>query len=1273
MSIVEFKVPLHVEDLALDLDDRYTLHDRVGPPAHHTKQILADVEVRLTNDPTNIYAHEAFDSLYWLVCGCGAMPAADRRLLMSILCTSLVSLVGSINSVVMDRDVDLDSVENRERVDIVRNALKMHSYLLSTAVSRMYRDVVQPTKSKGSKSKNAEDNWDVLKEKVTSAFLEMIDHKALKRLWTGEPEEEFGALLFQVGIQLMEDKDNAAVRNAALRNCMFSLVSRSMTTFTLDAQAIAGLVQLVLSSEHAATLVAAFLQHSLADFSSPPFAIGVLDEIGRLDSKQLSRDLLSCKCISTFLVEIATRMPAEVVQSLPVVLPFIDAEHYALRNGIIKMLGTLLLNNDDEVMPTELRAAIIHTLVQRFLDSSSYSRSAALATWRMLAEAERIPLQVLDDVMAGAAERLLDKSVFVRKAAIQFFTTILQHNPFAAQLDGRQFAAKMDDVVAQIGALKEKLDASGEERVGGDDEDDMVIEGNRPTLELESQLNAANHEVSQLKIGLQFCQRIEVVISTMISLLSSKSVSDALSAIEFIVAAHEFGIAGSTNALHKMLPLVYSKQADVKDAIVAVYDRVYVKGRPSTDVAAGLVNLAVRTTVTELTCLEVIVSDLVRAGSITVAHVSSLVRVLSDPSSSLTQARAALDLLAMAGLSLPDVIHRNLDQILSRSFKSHTDSALVRSACIALQRMAPNAIPADSPAFGHLRSVLEAKVGMGPHWFSAAQQAMDAVFKLHPCPDAVISDVLNLYAQRVFGELLGDATQLSQLFFLVGHAAIRMLVYHEELEASWKRTRNSHQDREDVTIEEDDELAAVGGGQADELEVEVLKERAQAGLLDPNSIVGAIAPLLVNVIGNPSQYSDQVLQMSASLALCKIMCVSASFCEQHLRLLFTLLQRAECPNIRANLVIALGDLAFRFPNLIDPWTSHMYAPLKDGVPRVRKNTLMVLSHLILNDMIKVKGEISAVTLCLDDPESSIKDLAHLFFTELSKKVNNPIYNVLPDTISRLSRVESVDPDVFKRISKYLIEFVDKERQIESLVEKFCHRFPTTEDAQHWRNYAYCLSCLNITSSKIVAKFMSLVKLYSDKLDDDEVFNLLRGIIVKAKKAAEGEFLEQLEEFDRRMTSLHAPAADDADADERPAAGGEGSDKEQQQEPLRRARKPRGKKAVHSSDGDDSAAAPAKTPRARRAASARPAVPPAKENVPDDNDDDVFAPPKTPKRSSTSTRRAAAAAAPSSSRRRPAPKTSKPPACRRARKPAVQSSSSSSSSDGDLDNVPDIPI
>ena len=33
--------------------------------------------------------------------------------------------------------------------------------------------------------------------------------------------------------------------------------------------------------------------------------------------------------------------------------------------------------------------------------------------------------------------------------------------------------------------------------------------------------------------------------------------------------------------------------------------------------------------------------------------------------------------------------------------------------------------------------------------------------------------------------------------------------------------------------------------------------------------------------------------------------------------------------MRSNLVIAIGDLAFRFPNLLEPWTANMYEPLLD--------------------------------------------------------------------------------------------------------------------------------------------------------------------------------------------------------------------------------------------------------------------------------------------------------------------------------------------------------
>ena len=60
--------------------------------------------------------------------------------------------------------------------------------------------------------------------------------------------------------------------------------------------------------------------------------------------------------------------------------------------------------------------------------------------------------------------------------------------------------------------------------------------------------------------------------------------------------------------------------------------------------------------------------------------------------------------------------------------------------------------------------------------------------------------------------------------------------------------------------------------------------------------------------------------------------------------------------------------------------------LTDHAPLVRRNALTVLTHLILNDMVKVRGQISLMAQCLEDPDTKIADLAKLFFYELSRKV-----------------------------------------------------------------------------------------------------------------------------------------------------------------------------------------------------------------------------------------------------------------------------------------------
>jgi condensin complex subunit 1 len=127
---------------------------------------------------------------------------------------------------------------------------------------------------------------------------------------------------------------------------------------------------------------------------------------------------------------------------------------------------------------------------------------------------------------------------------------------------------------------------------------------------------------------------------------------------------------------------------------------------------------------------------------------------------------------------------------------------------------------------------------------------------------------------------------------------------------------------------------------------------------NPENILGMFHPFIAYVVANESnRYSHALLRETSTLALCRYMSVSSQLCEQYLPLLFTILDRENDENIRTSIIIAIGDLSFRFPNSLEPWTAHLYKRLNDSNIHVRYNTLLVLTHLILNDMIKVKGQV----------------------------------------------------------------------------------------------------------------------------------------------------------------------------------------------------------------------------------------------------------------------------------------------------------------------------
>ncbi|XP_043711080.1 condensin complex subunit 1-like [Telopea speciosissima] len=188
----------------------------------------------------------------------------------------------------------------------------------------------------------------------------------------------------------------------------------------------------------------------------------------------------------------------------------------------------------------------------------------------------------------------------------------------------------------------------------------------------------------------------------------------------------------------------------------------------------------------------------------------------------------------------------------------------------------------------------------------------------------------------------------------------------------------------------------------------------------------------------------------------------------------------------------------------------MYARLRDPSTSVRKNAVLILSHLILNDMMKVKGYINEMAMRLEDADERISSLAKLFFLELSKKGSNPIYNLLPDILSRLSN-QNLEKDAFCNIMQFLISSIKKDKQMEALVEKLCNRFGGVTDIKQWEYISYCLAQLTFTE-KGIRKLIESFKTYEHVLSEESVMEHFKYIISKGKKFAKTQLKSSIEEF-----------------------------------------------------------------------------------------------------------------------------------------------------------------
>ena len=145
-----------------------------------------------------------------------------------------------------------------------------------------------------------------------------------------------------------------------------------------------------------------------------------------------------------------------------------------------------------------------------------------------------------------------------------------------------------------------------------------------------------------------------------------------------------------------------------------------------------------------------------------------------------------------------------------------------------------------------------------------------------------------------------------------------------------------------------------------------------------DTLCSSYSIIIESILKNPHQFNNQTLQEISAISLCKYMLCSSVYSQKNLSLFFTLLLTSSNHSIRINLLIALGDLMFTYPNLIEPWSNEIFSLLSSSNLILKKSSLMVFMHLILNDMLKSKVIIIEMVKLLSDENKEIKQLAHIF-------------------------------------------------------------------------------------------------------------------------------------------------------------------------------------------------------------------------------------------------------------------------------------------------------
>lgn len=173
--------------------------------------------------------------------------------------------------------------------------------------------------------------------------------------------------------------------------------------------------------------------------------------------------------------------------------------------------------------------------------------------------------------------------------------------------------------------------------------------------------------------------------------------------------------------------------------------------------------------------------------------------------------------------------------------------------------------------------------------------------------------------------------------------------------------------------------------------------------------------------------------------------------------------------------------------------------------------MIVISHLALNEMIKLGPEIVDICLLLDSSDLKLRDLVKQFLSELRNKGNNIVYNLIPKALNAiLIDYKHMPFEKYKMVMNELIQNIEKDKQIEGLIGKLLNKINLNSNIIELRFVTYCLSKLNYSEKNLSILIENLISVRKKLFEDDIIMSNIKEMFDRLKKSSNKEVFLDLQ-------------------------------------------------------------------------------------------------------------------------------------------------------------------